>query len=431
MIGKETNTKKQRPNWDDYYLNIAKAISERATCMRRRYGAVIVDTSNAIVSSGYNGSPVGAVNCIDRGICKRKEMHIPKGERYELCEAIHAEQNAIINCTKQRMIGATIYIYGENVADGTIASGEPCLLCARMIKNAGITRVVASTPIGDKKADCAPKPFVDKVSFHDQNGNSKVIDVSDINKSEKPDLNKKPKVIKAECAFAHGKKAKRKSLKRFSTYMSENAHSQTKFSEKLAETHGDAVDTREQDIPALIQRLKNVYGSKGVKMNKTIFGEVYSFENQQIEIIFNRIKDSTARSVDQALDQLGIMDPKIKKLFDNDNMIKCRFELKTSDEFGKRIGLCVNLDRRMRDDIIHKLYTRYGNIGCRRIVDAKGFARDVYELEASDGVILSVIFEAHDPECLYGQPNTVENIDQEVDKLVKTFTDDLHTTSLE
>lgn len=185
MIGK-ANTKKQRPNWDDYYLNIAKAISERATCMRRRYGAVIVDTNNAIVSSGYNGSPVGAVNCIDRGICKREEMHIPKGERYELCEAIHAEQNAIINCTKQRMIGATIYIYGENVADGTIASGEPCLLCARMIKNAGITRVVASTPIGDKNADCAPNPSVDKVSFHDQNGNSKVIDVSDINKSEKP-----------------------------------------------------------------------------------------------------------------------------------------------------------------------------------------------------------------------------------------------------
>lgn len=194
---------------------------------------------------------------------------------------------------------------------------------------------------------------------------------------------------------------------------------------------GSKVCIREQDIPALIQRLKNAYGSKGVKMNKTIFGEVYSFENQQIEIIFNRIKDSTARSVDQALDQLGIMDPKIKKLFDDDNMIKGRFELKTPDEFGKRIGLCVNLDRRMRDDIIHKLYTRYGNIECRRIVDAKGFAGDAYELETSDGVILSVIFEAHDPECLYGQPNTVENIDQEVDKLVKTFTDDLHTTSLE
>ena len=280
-----------RPSWDEYFLNVAKAISTRSTCLRRKYGAVIVDTSNAIVSTGYNGSPVGEENCSDYGECKREELHVPKGERYELCKAVHAEQNAIINCTKQRMIGSTIYIYGEN-ADGTLASGAPCLLCGRMIKNAGIARVVASTPIGGKKVDCAPKP-----------------------------------------------------------------------------------------------------------------------------------------SGDQALDQLGIMEPKIRKLFDDDNMIKGWFELKASDESEKR-GICVNLDSRVRDDIIHKLYMRYGNIGCRRIVDVNGLAGDAYELEVSNGVILSIIFDAHDPECLYGKPSTVENIDQEVDKLVKTFTDAISTTSL-
>src|SRR5574344_278839 len=104
----------KRPDWDTYFLNIAKAVSMRSTCLRRNYGAVIVDSSKAIVSTGYNGSPVGDINCCDYGKCKREELHVPKGERYELCKAIHAEQNAIINCTKQRMIGSTIYIYGKN-----------------------------------------------------------------------------------------------------------------------------------------------------------------------------------------------------------------------------------------------------------------------------------------------------------------------------
>ena len=136
-----------RPSWDEYFLNVAKAISMRSTCLRRKYGAVIVDATNTIVSSGYNGSPVGEENCSDHGECKREELHVPKGERYELCKAVHAEQNAIINCTKQCMIGSTIYIYGEN-ADGTLASGAPCLLCKRMIKNAGIKTVVFKSKYG-------------------------------------------------------------------------------------------------------------------------------------------------------------------------------------------------------------------------------------------------------------------------------------------
>jgi len=130
-----------RPAWDDYFLDIAKAVGGRATCLRRRYGAIIVK-DNIIISTGYNGSPRGEENCIDTGYCERERLKIPKGERYELCVAVHAEQNAIINADPVKMEGATIYIAGVNTADGSIASGEPCKLCRRMIQNAKIAKVV-------------------------------------------------------------------------------------------------------------------------------------------------------------------------------------------------------------------------------------------------------------------------------------------------
>ena len=129
-----------RPSWDEYFIEIAKVVSSRATCLRRRYGAVIVK-DNVIVSTGYNGSPRGSVNCIERGTCKRDELNVPPGERYELSEAVHAEQNAIINGSPERMKDATIYIAGfEN--DDTAADGKPCLLCRRMIQNARIKQVI-------------------------------------------------------------------------------------------------------------------------------------------------------------------------------------------------------------------------------------------------------------------------------------------------
>lgn len=83
-----------------------------------------------------------ATNSIDSGICERERLHVPKGERYELCVAVHAEQNAIINADPDKLNGATIYIAGVNCADGTNASGEPCKLCRRMIINARIAKVV-------------------------------------------------------------------------------------------------------------------------------------------------------------------------------------------------------------------------------------------------------------------------------------------------
>ena len=130
----------KRPDWTEYFLKTAEVIGTRATCLRRKYGAVIVK-DNIIVSTGYNGAPRGEENCIDIGVCKREEMQVPKGERYELCVGVHAEQNAIINGEPSRLKGATIYVVGIN-ADGTYASGEPCLLCRRMIKNAMIENVV-------------------------------------------------------------------------------------------------------------------------------------------------------------------------------------------------------------------------------------------------------------------------------------------------
>ena len=131
----------RRPEWDEYFLDIALAVGRRSTCLRRKYGAVIVK-DNVIISTGYNGSPRGEANCIDTGICERERLKVPKGERYELCVSVHAEQNAVINADPIKMKGAVIYIAGINVADGSIASGEPCLLCRRMIQNAGIVKAV-------------------------------------------------------------------------------------------------------------------------------------------------------------------------------------------------------------------------------------------------------------------------------------------------
>lgn len=138
----------KRPDWDEYFLNIAEEVGKRSTCLRRRYGAIIVK-DRIIVSTGYNGAPRGEPNCIDTGICERERLHVPKGERYELCVAVHAEQNAIINGDFQKMNGATIYIVGRNVSDGSYASGEPCLLCRRMIKNAQIGKVICRNSGGE------------------------------------------------------------------------------------------------------------------------------------------------------------------------------------------------------------------------------------------------------------------------------------------
>jgi dCMP deaminase len=131
-----------RPGWDEYFVTIAKAVSARATCLRRRYGAVITK-DNIIVSTGYNGAAAGVKDCLDVGKCTRTELQIPHGERYELCHSVHAEANAIIRASADELKGATIYISGADSNEGECLS-EPCMMCKRMILNAGITKVVYS-----------------------------------------------------------------------------------------------------------------------------------------------------------------------------------------------------------------------------------------------------------------------------------------------
>jgi len=136
-----------RVSKEEYYLDIAEHVLERSTCLRRRYGAVIVN-NDEIVSTGYNGSARGDINCCDRGVCRREELGVPKGERYELCRAVHAEQNAIISAARRDMINSTIYIVGKEL-DGQYANPKPCLLCSRMLKNAGVTTVLGRGTAGD------------------------------------------------------------------------------------------------------------------------------------------------------------------------------------------------------------------------------------------------------------------------------------------
>lgn len=130
-----------RKSKDDYYLSIAEAVLARSTCLRRKYGAVIVK-ADEIISTGYNGSPRGSKNCCDLGYCYRKQKEIPHGECQELCRAVHAEANAIISASRRDMIGATLYLAGQE-ADGTpIVDIAPCLMCYRLILNAGISMIV-------------------------------------------------------------------------------------------------------------------------------------------------------------------------------------------------------------------------------------------------------------------------------------------------
>ncbi|MDP2168112.1 MAG: dCMP deaminase family protein [Thermodesulfovibrionales bacterium] len=134
--------RQKRPGWDEYFINIARAVSTRATCMRRKYGAVVTK-DNVIVSTGYNGAPRGMEDCLDAGECTRKELRIPHGERYELCRSVHAEANAIIRASAEELDGSTIYISGID-ADSSECHSEPCMMCKRMILNSRIEKVVYS-----------------------------------------------------------------------------------------------------------------------------------------------------------------------------------------------------------------------------------------------------------------------------------------------
>ena len=132
----------ERKDKENYYLDIAETVLKRSTCLRRKYGAIIV-LSDEIIATGYNGAPRGRRNCIDICKCLRDELGIPSFERYELCRSVHAEANSIISAARRDMIGATLYLAGRNAKTGDLLSDTtPCLMCRRLIINSGITTTV-------------------------------------------------------------------------------------------------------------------------------------------------------------------------------------------------------------------------------------------------------------------------------------------------
>ncbi len=140
-----------RPAKNKYYLNIAREVAQRSTCLRVKVGSVIV-RDDQIVATGYVGAPRKTKDCFERGECLRNKLKIPHGERYELCRSVHAEMNAIINAARAgvSVLGGTIYIYVED-REGNRVDALPCFICKKMIINAGLERVVCSTKKGEAK----------------------------------------------------------------------------------------------------------------------------------------------------------------------------------------------------------------------------------------------------------------------------------------
>ena len=142
MVRREKKNKVPvRPSWDEYFLEMAKLVAKRSTCLRRSVGAVLVKDKR-ILSTGYNGAPRGLKHCIDIG-CMRQKLKIPSGERHELCRALHAEQNALIQAS----------LYGISVKGSSLyATNQPCVICAKMLINAGIKEIVIADGYPDKMA---------------------------------------------------------------------------------------------------------------------------------------------------------------------------------------------------------------------------------------------------------------------------------------
>ncbi len=135
-----------RPDWDEYFMEIAHVVRKRSTCLRRSVGAIIVK-DHRILATGYNGAPSGIAHCLETG-CLRDQLHVPSGERHELCRGIHAEQNAIVQAA---------YL-GVSISESTLyCTNQPCILCAKMLINAGVQRIVISDGYPDPAAEAMLK----------------------------------------------------------------------------------------------------------------------------------------------------------------------------------------------------------------------------------------------------------------------------------
>ena len=139
----------------DTYLNCAEVFAYRSTCLKRKYGAVIVK-DDVVISTGYNGSPRGFDNCCEIGSCPRMEKDMHQGEGYGICRAVHAEMNALLNCSRQQTMDADLYLVGVNPEDNAIHRAKPCPLCARAIIQAGIRNVFLRRGEGAENYECIP-----------------------------------------------------------------------------------------------------------------------------------------------------------------------------------------------------------------------------------------------------------------------------------
>ena len=137
----------ERPAKENYYLNIARVVSQRSTCLKVLIGAIIVK-EDQIIAAGYVGAPRHTRSSLDHGFCLRRKLQIPSGTQYELCRSVHAEQNAIINAARAgvSLLGGDMYIFGEDRDSGNAIFAFPCFICKKMIINAGLDRVVVSQP---------------------------------------------------------------------------------------------------------------------------------------------------------------------------------------------------------------------------------------------------------------------------------------------
>ena len=132
----------KRVDKHNYYLDMAETVLERATCLRRKYGAVIVK-NDEVIATGYNGAPRGIENCTDLDFCAREKLNIKQGQNYELCRSVHAEQNAIISAARRDTKGATMYMVGIDAKTGEVLDHiDSCIMCKRVVINAGIEKVI-------------------------------------------------------------------------------------------------------------------------------------------------------------------------------------------------------------------------------------------------------------------------------------------------
>jgi dCMP deaminase len=140
-----------RPSKEEYYLNIAREVSKRTTCMSIQFGSIIVK-DDQIIATGYVGAPRKTKDCLERGNCLRRELGIPSGQRYELCRSVHAEMNAIINAARAgvSLLGGDLYLFGKRIFGGEdkLLDMVPCFICKKVIINAGIKRCICSTADG-------------------------------------------------------------------------------------------------------------------------------------------------------------------------------------------------------------------------------------------------------------------------------------------